>query len=184
MGTTDNFDSPDATDFGLADQIPIKDASTSRAGYATGEYVLSGLSGVVNVTAGATVLAVTRALHGNRTVTLSNTAPIAVTLPASSGSGAVYRLILQAAATTTASTIKVANTVDVMQGLIVSLNTTAGVVIGFTNTASSDTLTLNGGTTGGGISSLYEFTDAKSGFWQVRGHDTAAMTTTPYSATV
>lgn len=184
MGTTDNFDTPDAADFALGDQLPIIDASTGRGGTITGQYLLSGLGGVVTVSAGATVLAVTKAAHANRTVVLNNTVPIAVTLPAATGTGAKYSLLVNAAATATQSTIKVANNVDVMQGLIVSLNTTAGVLIGFKSTASSDTLTLNGTTTGGGAAAIYTFTDIASGFFQVDGRDTAAMTTTPYSATV
>lgn len=184
MGTTDNFDVPDATDFTLSDQIPIKDASTSRGGYITGQYLLSGLAGVVSVSAGATVLTVTQASHAGRTVVLNNTVPIAVTLPAATGTGAKYAIVLKTAATATQSTIKVANTVDVMQGLIVSLNTTAGALIGFTNTATSDTMTFNGGTTGGGAASIYTITDIAAGFFQVDGRDTAAMTTTPYSASV
>lgn len=184
MGTTDNFDVPDATDFSLLDQIPIKDASTSRGGYVLGSYVLSGLAGVVAVSAGATVLAVTQAAHAGRAVVLNNTAPIAITLPAATGTGAKYTFVLKAAATATQSTIKVANTVDVMGGLVLSLNTTAGALIGFNSTATSDTLTFNGTTTGGGLNAMYEITDIASGIFQVAGRDTAAMTLTPYSATV
>lgn len=184
MGTTDNFDVPDATDFALGDQVPIKDASTGRGGYATGSYMLSGISEAVQVTAGATVLALTRALHGNRTVMIASTTPIAITLPAATGTGTKYTLVFQAAATATQHTIKVANTADAMMGLIASLTTTAGVMIGFKSTTTDDTITLNGTTTGGGIGSKYEITDAKTAVFVIDGRDTAAMTTTPYSATV
>ena len=67
MGTTDNFDSPAVATFDLTDTLPVIDSVTTRAATATGAQVLSGLSGVVNTT--ATTLLVTRALHGNRTVT-------------------------------------------------------------------------------------------------------------------
>ncbi len=185
MGTTDTFDSPlKAAPLSTSDQFPIKSITTGLAATATVGDALGGMAAVVSVSAGATVLAVTQALHGNRTINVNSTVPIAVTLPAATGTGTKYSIVFSAAATATQHTIKVANSVDVMQGLVLSLNTTAGVLIGFKNTASSDTLTLNGTTTGGGAAALYVFTDIASGFFQVTGSDTAAMTTTPYSATV
>jgi len=184
MGTTSNFDSPAAASVSTSDTLPIISNATSRAATATVAQLLAGAAAVVAVTAGATVLALTQAANAGRTTTIASTTPIAITLPASSGSGALYRVVLLAAATATAHTIKVANTVDAMTGLIVSLTTTAGVMIGFKNTLTDDTLTLNGTTTGGGIGAVYEFVDIKTGSYLVKGRDTAAMTTTPYSATV
>ena len=135
----------------------------------------------VNATAGATALALTAALHGNRTVTLNNTAPIAITLPASSGSGVRFKVLVQVSATATSSTIKVANGTDIMQGVTISTTTNAGQ---FPTTATSDTVSLNGGSTGGTIGTYYEFEDVKTGFWRVTGFDTSAVTATMYSATV
>lgn len=184
MGTTDNFDSPDATDFGLSDQVPIKDATTSRAGYATGAYMLSGLAGVVNTT--ATTLAITQALHGNRTVTISSAAPIAITLPQATGSGAKYRFQVQVVATATGHTIKVANATDVMQGAVVCLTTATDIVVTyFATSATSDTITLNGTTKGGVVGAWYEIVDVKTGFFQVFGVDLpTGSIATPFSAAV
>ncbi len=185
MGTTDTYDSPlKAAPLAAADKFPIMDSATGRAATATIGDLTGGSGLVVAVSAASTVLTVTQALHGNRTMILNNTAPIAVTLPAATGTGASYKFVLNVAATATQSTIKVANTVDVMQGLILSLNTTAGALIGFKNSASSDTITLNGTTTGGGAAAVYTITDIAAGFFQILGMDTAAMTTTPLSATV
>jgi hypothetical protein len=185
MGTTDNFDVPDATDFGLTDQVPIKDASTSRGGYATGGYMLSGLAAAVAVTAGATTLAVTQATHGNRVVTLANTAPIAVTLPQATGTGAKYTFQLQQAATGTASTIKVANATDVMQGVSWCLTTSSAAVVGYGTTATDDTISLNGTTKGGVAGDIIEITDVKTGFFSVKMFSSPTGTTaTPFSATV
>ena len=185
MGTTDNFDVPDATDFGLSDQVPIKDASTSRGGYATGSYVLSGLSEAVQVTAGATALVCTRALHGNRVVALANTAPIAVTLPQATGSGATYRFQLQTAATGTTSAIKVANGTDVMQGVSWVLTTSSANVIGYATSATSDTIAFDGTTLGGVAGTIVELQDVKTGFFSVKIFGPATgSTATPFSATV
>lgn len=184
MGTTDNFDSPAKGSFALADQVPIKDSVTGRAAYALGSEILSGVNAAVQSTAAATSLTLTQALHGNRTVMIASTTPITITLPAATGTGTVYRLVLTAAATATQHVIKVANTADAMVGLVLSLNTTAGVLIGFKPTTTDDTLTLNGTTTGGGIGAVYEIIDGKTAVFVVKGRDTAAMTTTPYSASV
>lgn len=186
MGTTDNFDVPDATDFALGDQVPIKDASTSRGGFATGAYMLSGLCGVVSVTAGATTLTVTQATHANRTVVLNNTAPIAVTLPQATGTGARYKFQLQVAATGTASTIKVANATDVMQGVSWTFSDNAAqAVIGWATSATSDTISLNGTTLGGLPGDIIEIEDVKTGFFSVKCFVSATGTeATPFSATV
>lgn len=184
MGTTDNFDVPAKGSFALTDRVAIMDMTGGRGAYALGSEILAANNGVVSVSAGATVLTLTQAINGNRTTVINSTVPIAVTLPAATGTGASYRVVLNAAATATQHTLKVANTVDVMQGLVISLNTTAGVLIGFKNTASSDTLTFNGTTTGGGAAALYTIIDIAAGTFQVKGEDTAAMTTTPFSATV
>ena len=165
-----------------ADIIPIN--SGGKLSQITAKVLQTASGGTVTTTSGATVLAVTQALHGNRTVTLSNTGPIAITLPTATGTGTKYRFVLQVAATATQSTIKVGNSTDVLQGLITSLTTTAGVLIGFNASATSDTISLNGTTTGGGIGGLYEITDIKSGIFHVVARDTAAMTTTPYTTSV
>lgn len=183
MGTTDNFDVPAKGSFGLSDQVPIKDAVTTRGAYSLGSEMLSGLAGVVNTT--ATTLALTAALHGNRTLTVSSAAPIAITLPQATGTGVKYRLVMQVAATATQHTIKVANATDVMQGVQLVLTTASANVIGYATSATSDTITLNGTTTGGVAGSEYEITDIKTGFFQVVGTDYSTGTTaTPFSASV
>ena len=183
MGTTANFDAPDATDFGLTDQLPIKDASTSRAGYATGHYVLSGLSEAINTT--ATTLAVTRATHGNRVLTISSAAPIAITLPQATGTGAVYKFQMQVAATGTASTIKVANATDVMQGVAWYQTTTSDAVVAFKATATDDTISVNGTTKGGVAGDIIEITDVKTGFFSVKMFASPTGShVTPFSASV
>jgi len=170
-----------STTVGDTDMIPLYVAGTgapTKLPYS----VLTGAGKTpVNATAGATALALTAATHGNRTVTLNNTAPIAVTLPSSSGSGVLFKLLVQVSATATASTIKVANGTDIMQGVTVGTSTNAGA---FATTATSDTVSLNGGSTGGTIGTIYEFEDVKTGFWRVNGWDSSAITATPYSATV
>jgi hypothetical protein len=165
MGTTDTFDSPNATSVALADQFPIKSSLTGVAATATVGQALSGSAGVVNTTASA--LALTQALHGNRAVTIASATPIAVTLPAATGTGTKYRLVVMVAATATQHTIKIGTTAEVFQGVVVSRSTTT-TIVAFGATATDNTLTLNGSTTGGVAGDEYELTDVKTGVWQLR----------------
>lgn len=187
MGTTDNYDAPDATDFASGDLFPIIDATTNRAGYATGAYLLQfarqNMGAVVNTT--ATTLSVTAASHAGKVITISSAAPIAVTLPQATGTGNTYRFQMQVAATATGHTIKVANATDIMQGIVMGLTTSSDNVIGYKATATDDTITLNGTTLGGVVGDVIEITDVKTGFFSVKGFTApTGSTATPFSATV
>jgi len=134
---------------------------------------------------GATLIC-TKDVHAGRTTVISAVAGCAVTLPAATGTGSVYRFIIGSTITSNSTTIKVANATDVMSGraYVVSDNTAA--VLGFaTVSASSDTITLNGTTTGGIIGDHIEIIDAITGTFAVRVFTAATGTeVTPFSATV
>jgi hypothetical protein len=161
--------------------------SSKRIKKVTGTQVLSfiqqNIGTVVDTT--ATTMTITAASHASKTVTISSAAPIAVTLPQATGTGNKYHFVLMVAATATQHTIKVANSTDVMQGYVFALTTSSANVIGYGTSASSDTITLNGTTTGGVIGSEWFIEDVKTGFFQVHGRDAPTGTTaTPFSATV
>ena len=126
-------------------------------------------------------LAVTDALNGQITP-ISRAAGTAITLPASSGSQARYRFFLRAAVTSNTTTVKVANATDVMVGSA-SIGGGSGNI--FSTLPASDTITLNGSTTGGLAGSYIECVDVSTGYWVVScaliGSGTPA---TPFSATV
>jgi hypothetical protein len=133
----------------------------------------------------ATTLTVTAAVHGNKVVVVNSTAPLAVTLPQATGSGELYRFIVGVAATATAHTIKVANATDVMAGCSFVVTTTATNVEGFATSATSDTITFNGTTTGGIVGDKVEIMDIATGVFNVRITGSATGTeATPFSATV
>ncbi len=139
--------------------------------------------GVVDTT--ATALTITQALHSGRQITISAAAPIAITLPAATGTGSRYRFQVQVVATATSHTIKVANTTDVMQGIVCALTTSSANVIGYGTTSTSDTISVNGTTTGGVVGDWFEIIDVKSGFFSVSGMTSpTGSTATPFSATV
>lgn len=139
---------------------------------------------IVNTT--ATTLAVTAASHGGRIVTVSSAAPIAITLPAATGSGEIYTFIMAVVATATAHTIKVAAaSTDIVQGSTIIAQTDTAQVNGFITTATDDTITLNGTTKAGKVGDKITLVDIAANTWCVRIEGSASGTVaTPFSATV
>lgn len=138
---------------------------------------------IVNTT--ATTLAVTAADHGGKIVTVNSAAPIAITLPAASGSGEKFTFVVGTDATATAHTIKVANTADAMTGVSVLATTATGEVTGFATTATDDTISLNGTTKGGCKGDRIEITDIATAVFEVKIFGRATGTVvTPFSASV
>lgn len=137
--------------------------------------------GVVPVT--ASTVTVTPDGYGGMRTTLDRAAGIAVTLPAATGSGVTYEFIVITTVTSNTTTIKVANASDVMLGVLAVATDIAGVTCPTTST--SDTITMNGSTTGGVLGSRVVLTDVAPNKWAVSG---ALVSTgaeaTPFSATV
>ena len=171
-----------------SDEVHIYDVSAGATGKVTLGNLLGGLGGVVDTT--ATSLVVTAASHANKTITVSSTAPIAITLPQATGTGNKYRFNIRVVATATSHTIKVANATDVMGGVVhvqTSATTTdvAAIVAAFRTSDSSDTISINGTTLGGAKDDWFEIVDIKTGFFQVHGNTKATGTyATPFSASV
>lgn len=137
---------------------------------------------IVNVT--AATLTVTEALHDSKVITLNRAAGIAVTLPAATGSGTVLKFITGTTVTSNSTTIKVVGD-DVMAGLAVLAQDGGDTVVAFETAADTDTITLNGTTTGGIKGGSYELIDIAADLWWVRGVGMATGTeATPFSATV
>lgn len=123
--------------------------------------------------------------HGETTILLSRAAGIAVTLPASAGDGTKFRLAVHTTVTSNSTTIKVANSTDVMQGVAWQAADGGSTVGGWETAASSDTITFDGSTTGGIKGDWVELTDLAAGFWQVEVFCSGTGTeATPFSATV
>jgi hypothetical protein len=143
-------------------------------------------AGYVNTATLAPVaLALTQALHSNRVVYVTDLAA-AYTLPAATGTGDKYTINL-GATITGASTIKVANSTDVMNGTALLFADGGATTFGFATAADSDTVDLlgTGNSTGGMIGAIYEFWDVAAGIWATRiVSDAAGTEATPFSATV
>lgn len=138
---------------------------------------------VVNTT--ATTLTITRALHADRMVTINSAAPIAITMPQATGTGARYRFFIGTVATATSHTIKVANATDVMAGYAFCVVTTTTVLDSFKTSATSDTISLNGTTLGGVVGDRIEIIDVATGVFSVLMYTAPTGTeATPFSASV
>lgn len=122
--------------------------------------------------------------HAFRMVTLNRAAGIAVTLPAATGSGDVYRFFLGTTVTSNSTTIKVVGN-DIMVGTCITLQDGGDTMVGFETAADSDTITWNGTTTGGIKGDQVELIDVALDTWAVRVIQSATGTeATPFSATV
>ena len=147
---------------------------TSTNGFITGTGV--------NSTVTAATLTVTADAYNGQTINLSRAAGITVTLPAATGSNAVYTFEVATSVTTNNNVIQVANATDVMNGFSSVAGTTGSV---FSTLPASDTITMNGTTTGGLIGSYVQVTDLAAGYYLVQASLIGSGTpATPFSAAV
>lgn len=110
-----------------------------------------------------------------------------VTLPAASGSGAVFKFRVKVLATSNSHIVKVANVSDAMQGvMIMGDDTTANAQWFAAVSGTDDTITLNRTTTGSvTLGEYFEVEDIATNLFHVRGVLTNTGTSaTPFSATV
>lgn len=134
----------------------------------------------IAITASTTL---TRNNHANTTVVINAAAGAAITLPAASGTGDEYTLFIGTTITSNTTTVKVASSSDIMQGVISVATDIAGVTC--PTAADSDTITLNGSTTGGVKGSYIVLRDVAANVWDVGGGLVSTGTeATPFSATV
>ena len=132
-------------------------------------------------------LSVTAEVHAGRVGNLDTAAGSTVTLPAAVGSGAKFKFRVSVLATSNNHIVKVANAVDVFQGIILAGGDTATTVLNhWATAASSDTITLNRTTTGSTqLGEWIEVEDVAPGIWQVFGVlEQTGTEATPFSATV
>ncbi len=165
------------------DEIAIWEASTGAAKKLTGVLVSGAPVAPVATTAGATSLTVTAALHANRVIVLSNSTPIAITMPAATATGNKYTFVFDVAATATASTISRATAGEKFHGVAMIL-ATATFMSGFLATTTDNTMTFNGTSKGGVVGDMVEFWDIKTGIFEVQmrsGANVAPLT--PFSNT-
>lgn len=111
-------------------------------------------------------------------------AAAAFTLPAATGSGAKYTFMVSVV-NTSGYTIQVTTT-DIMQGAIIVKDADTGGAQAWPTASDSDTITLDGTTTGGvSIGDVITLVDIATGVWAVSGQVTQSGTeATMFSAAV
>ncbi len=158
-------------------------ASTTFSGpvTSTGGFI-SGSDSLVSIAADATM---TAASNAGRTMNLNIASGATVTLPAASGSGNTYRFFVQTTIASNNYKIQVASADDTMSGVAVVANDSDATASIFETAADSDTITLNGTTTGGILGGQVEIQDVASGKFRVLINQSATGTeATPFSAAV
>jgi hypothetical protein len=134
----------------------------------------------ITITASATL---DRDIHAFNTVNLNALAGLTVTLPASSGNGDVFEIFVLTTVTSNNYIIQVANATDILAGAVHLTTDIAGTSMPTSTT--SDTITMNGGTTGGLRGTWLRFKDMSTGFWALEGGIICTGTeATPFSAAV
>lgn len=137
------------------------------------------------VSATTATLAVTAAAHDGKVIVLNRAAGVTATLPAATGSGAIFRFTVGTAVASNSNIIKVADGTDVMQGALIVTDVADGSSATFGTVAASDTITLNGGTTGGRLGGEIMLIDIATDLYAVSGAVVGNGTeATPFSATV
>lgn len=122
------------------------------------------------------------ARQANTVVNVNRAAGSTITLPAATGTGRVYIIVVGTTITSNNLIVQAASANDFMQGMQFMLGS---AVAAFATAATSDTITMNGTTTGGVRGDRIVLTDmvantgsANTGMWQVNvttgGSGTAA----------
>ena len=135
----------------------------------------------IALTASATL----SAYHADATVVVNAAAGLTLTLPAASGTGLAFDIVIGTTVTSNSVAIKVANASDVMTGLAVQAADAGATASAWETAATDDTITFNGTTTGGIKGDRVILKDIAANLWSVTVIGAATGTeATPFSATV
>lgn len=131
--------------------------------------------------------AITITLHEGRELYVTGTSLATYTLPEATGSGARYKFTI-GEVNTSNTVIVVADTTNTnFIGSVNNLDLDAAAQGAFGSPANSDTITLNGTTTGGALGDTIELVDMATDVWKVSGQlqtPTGSNPATPFSAAV
>lgn len=128
------------------------------------------------VNATASTLTITADLHSGKLITLNRAAGIAVTLPAASGTGDCYEFYVGTTVTSNSTTIKVANSSDIMVGHVFQFADAGATMNGYETASTDDTITLDGSTKGGIKGDYFRLVDVAANNWMLEGRVTSTGT--------
>ena len=143
-----------------------------------------GVRGAPPVSITTSAVTVNPNVYAFRPIVMDRAAGMTVTLPAATGSGDTYSFYVKTTFTSS-GIIAVANASDVMTGYATLLQDAADTAVSFETAASSDTITMNGTTTGGLLGTQIKLVDIAANLWAVTLKGAATGTeATPFSAAV
>lgn len=133
----------------------------------------------------AATVTLSAANHGGAALVANRAAGITATLPAATGCGVKFEILVGTTITSNNLVVQVASASDVMTGLCILGQDSADTAVAFETAADSDTITMNGSTKGGIKGDRISLEDVGSGLWSVRivGSGTGTEAT-PFSAAV
>jgi hypothetical protein len=136
--------------------------------------------------AGGATLTMTEAAHDGKIIALDTAAGSIITLPTSTGGGAIYKFLVTVTATSNSHIIKVGNATDEMRGFVFADASEGTAPNTWWAADNDDTITLNRTTTGTAAQGQYfEIVDAVAAHYYVRGFvEQNGAEATPFSATV
>lgn len=150
------------------------------ADIATLNAIGAGTGRVVPVT--ASTLTVTNALHAGRTILQNAAAGCAIALPAATGSGDMYRIIVKTTITSVGVVISCTPLTDLFIGMAWVMSDNSQAVLAYLPAGTDNTITLNGTTTGGYLGQIVELRDVAAGIWEAQLFGKATGTeATPFS---
>lgn len=119
------------------------------------------------------------------TIVVNAAAGLTLTLPAATGTGREYDILIGTTVTSNSVIVQAASAADTMTGAALTLQDGGDTNVAFETAADSDTITLNGSTTGGILGGHVKLKDVASALWSVNIIGAATgVEATPFSAAV
>jgi hypothetical protein len=142
------------------------------------------------VVVSGTTLTLSADAHDSKFVVLTSLSGCTITLPAATGSGAHFNIIVGATLTSGSVVLQVASATDYLRGQAYTFVTTTASTFGTANTGTvsteSDTITFNRTTTGlGTIGDYIEVVDIGAAIWAIEAdYASSGTAATPFSVAV
>lgn len=123
--------------------------------------------------------------HANGLIVINSTTGVTHTLPASSGGGDTFTFVFNKLIGSGTLKIQAANGTDVMAGVALTVDDDGVPANAWATSATSDSIWMDGSTTGGKVGDKIVLIDMAAGFWQVSMWANESGTeATPFTAAV
>ncbi len=187
MAFTLSNDIPQSATFGRDIESDINNAIGSLTATQAEINAVADVSGrLVNLT--AATLTMTGATHGERIITVNKADGTTITLPAATGTGQKYTIIVGTTISSNTLVVQAASASDSFVGRALGVDTDAEGATGYhwNADANDDTITMDGTARGGVAGDRIDIVDLASGIFEVTAFLTQSggAEATPFSAAV